>query len=118
MNELEAENIRGILDAVLSNASVHSDLMKDDIRFYVIERGQGRFLFIKYVSKHRKIRIDDLRLFGTLPLVKDGKVRYGAFLMGERIRAAEGTLTVRRATSGSQDDYVPLEFVISLPLRV
>ena len=76
-----------------------------------------RCLFIRYCSNTGKISCDEARFFGTLPVIKRGKVRYGAFLMGERVRAANGVLTVKRPLA-KQKGMIPLEFVIGLPMRL
>ena len=115
INSYEAENIRGILNSVLSNAERHSSISVDYIRVYAIDRGRYRYLFIRYKSIHRMIDCEVASDFGLLPVTQNGTVRYGAFLMGSRVRAAGGTLMVRRPEK-DQVGHMPLEFAIGLPL--
>ena len=116
ISTLEAENIKGILQTVLSNADRHSKISEDYLRVFVLQRGGSQCMFIRYRSIFRKIPCREARDFGTVPVIKDGMVRYGAFLMGERVRAANGVLTVNRPDK-AQNGLVPLEFVIGIPMR-
>ena len=56
-----------------------------------------------------------LREFGSVPIVKDGKVRYGAFLLGEMVRSANGLLYVNQR-SAEVSGLHRLHLVIALPL--
>ena len=115
ISQLEYENIQGIVKTLLSNAQSHSNLVIDFLKFFILERCNNRYFFIKYISKFGKLTPSEAKSYGTIPVVKEGKVRYGAFLMGQRVRAANGVLIINRPEQVLSKS-IPLELVIGLPL--
>lgn len=111
----ERENVESIAESILSNAAKHSNLLLDKIKFCVLRRYKYTYLHIMYASVYREISDEIAMGFGLYPVVQEGRVRYGAFLLGSRVRAAGGVMDVRRPSPG-QSGYRPLEVSIVIPL--
>lgn len=113
----EGHIIRSILDGVFSNSRKHSSMSHDRLTFEVVERERVPSIFrIEYEAKKHLVDCSTLRSFGLVPVVKGGQNRFGAFLLGFRIRAAGGRLSVERPPLDAVGS-APLRFVIEIPLE-
>lgn len=117
INSSEARNLKGILRSILSNAHKHAGpgLEGSSLRIFGLHRAGRACLFLRYSTLHRIVPSSILRILGTVPVVKDSGVRYGAFLMAQRIRASDGSLFIERPprTAGK---YGKLRLSVALPL--
>ena len=111
----EAANMENILEILVANAGKHSGLGSGTFHIHGLIRGGRPFIFIRYKTNDRSVEPSILREFGSVPIVKDGKVRYGAFLLGEMVRSANGLLYVNQR-SAEVSGLHRLHLVIALPL--
>jgi hypothetical protein len=112
-----ALSILRLAELVFDNAAKHSRIDLDRITIIVgpgRSRGGRRMFNLRYRSTHAPIDPDVLDSFGLAPIRKDGKVRYGAFLLGYQARALGGALDVKRDLTSRIP--APLEFHLSVPL--
>jgi hypothetical protein len=113
----EAQIIRSILDGVFSNSRKHSSMAHDRFVFEIVEREHVPSIFrIEYEAKKHLVDCATLRSFGLVPVVKGGQNRFGAFLLGFRIRAAGGRLSVERPPIDARG-FAPLKFVVEIPVE-
>jgi len=112
----EAAIIRSILDGIFSNSRKHSSMARDRLTFEVVERRHLPSIFrIEYEARKHLVDCATLRSFGLVPVVKGGQNRFGAFLLGFRVRAAGGRLSVERPPLYAKGS-APLKFVVEIPL--
>lgn len=111
----EAQNIKGIMRALLSNAIKHAGFDEGQLRVFGLFRAKRPYLFIKYSTNDAIVQCDIVDTYGTSPVLKNNEVRYGGFLMAERVRSADGSFFVERPKPGS-GKFCRLRISIAIPL--
>ncbi|GGX39110.1 hypothetical protein GCM10007385_02570 [Tateyamaria omphalii] len=113
----EIANLSAIIELLVANAGKHTGLNRGTIQVRGLIRGGRPFVFVRYTSHVPNVEASILRSFGSVPIEKDGGVRYGAFLLGEMVRSANGLLYVQHGGEVGAKLH-RLQLVIALPVSM